>query len=654
MDDDFDEPVSPVSPPPELEEPETGSPRFVVCFDYGTTYSGVAWALTNGSDATTLEDIQVVKNWAPDYIEPKVPSLYTYSPTQGRKWGHGIGDSPHVVRWSKLELQAPRRIDALRTLRRTIGQAFLLAQIDQGDDSEVPHHITKSPAEVIRAYLVQVARAARRSIEGQRPPHQLKDFPVDIVVTHPAVWDYRARNLTFKAVHSAFQEAFPQSTVGVSHLATEPEACAQYTLAVARSQGLADIQERQCFVVVDAGGGTVDLVSYYVRQLSPFQPQRITNVTGRQCGATRIDEYFLYTYLPQKLGHEYELLAPGGLAAVDKARSGQVVLSRGLQFMLDKFQDIKHSFAGRRHGQSETFEVLDLPEGIGNQNDLSRGILDGQLRISSADLEAMFHSSVKGTIDLIHKQITAVEARRNQVSAIFLSGGFSQSPYLYNRVRQLANGRDIRGVIMGLGLEGKQLEEKHLCPYHIGVVLAEPWAEFAHTMGQRYQDTYDSNMRAKDNIKWIISKGDLIDGTIVKTQKIVKKLTRESNLAGRLKLVFDTNEYIGEYANEPSKSLDYDPDANDNLDRIGYGTRETRDMDYSLPELQEYQRTHGYYTVDMELEVNVSLAGTNCQLMVSRRPEYGEAGHVLNYYHHPFTTSSAVSHDDRSITFSGS
>ena len=40
-------------------------------------------------------------------------------------------------------------------------------------------------------------------------------------------------------------------------LATEPEACAHYTMRVAQDQGMTGFIKGECFVVVDAGGGTV-------------------------------------------------------------------------------------------------------------------------------------------------------------------------------------------------------------------------------------------------------------------------------------------------------------------------------------------------------------------------------------------------------------
>lgn len=164
--------------------------------------SGVAWALTTGQ-APTLADVNVVNNWG-RVIESKVPSLYTYSRTldDGELWGYDIGDNAYVIRWSKLELEAPSRLQALKTLKRTIAEA---RQLDFGQTNvlqgQIPRHLTKSASDVVTDYLIQVAGAVRKDIENKRDARTLLEFPIDLVITHPAVLDLRcnhsrARELT--------------------------------------------------------------------------------------------------------------------------------------------------------------------------------------------------------------------------------------------------------------------------------------------------------------------------------------------------------------------------------------------------------------------------------------------------------------------------
>ena len=114
---------------------------------------------------------------------------------------------------------------------------------------------------------------------------------------------------------------------------------------------------------------------------------RVPNfVSGGKFGASRIDDAFLYEFLPQRLGEqEYASLlsGSGGPESEQHGRGAHVVLSRRLQTLLDRFQTIKHGFAGRpARGQPDSGDMLDLVEGVGNRDDPSRGIRDGQLCIT--------------------------------------------------------------------------------------------------------------------------------------------------------------------------------------------------------------------------------------------------------------------------------
>jgi hypothetical protein len=52
------------------------------------------------------------------------------------------------------------------------------------------------------------------------------------------------------------------------------------------------LQEDECFILVDAGGGTVDIVSYQVKCLQPLELLRIGKPTGEKCGSIFIDQEF--------------------------------------------------------------------------------------------------------------------------------------------------------------------------------------------------------------------------------------------------------------------------------------------------------------------------------------------------------------------------
>ena len=85
------------------------------------------------------------------------------------------------------------------------------------------------------------------------------------------------------------------------HIISEPEAAAIYALDVLDPH---TIQVGDTFVLCDAGGGTVDLISYTVTTLEPqLEITEATAGTGMLCGSTFLNRGF-EKFLEDKLGKE--------------------------------------------------------------------------------------------------------------------------------------------------------------------------------------------------------------------------------------------------------------------------------------------------------------------------------------------------------------
>ncbi|KAG7284675.1 hypothetical protein NEMBOFW57_009284 [Staphylotrichum longicolle] len=543
--------------------PGGNDPRYVICVDYGTTFTGVGWILTEGR-TPSLADIQIIQHWGGN-IEAKVPSVFTYSANSGQKWGYDIGNSAYVIRWTKLRLEVPKRLNALQSMKHMAEEARMLNLEPQGRRAEIPRHLVKTSVDIVTDYLREVINHVRGEIENTRDARELQQFPIDIVITHPAVWDDRAKNLTFRAVMSAFRSVFQDIQVkpGYIRLATESEACAQYTLQAARAEGMVGAQQLrvgECFIVVDAGGGTVDLVSYRIDQMTPeFKITKITPVSGGRFGATRIDNCFLHEFLEARLGPaNYNRLLSMEGASERHGGANHNVLKLGEQLMLERFEIIKREFEGRTpDGRAGKDMVLDLPPSIGRNNtddDQRRGIRGGQLTVTCEDMEMMFQECVDGIKGLIEKQLVLIDQKQLVVRTIFLSGGFSKNKYLFKCIQDLARSRRFEllgggddcwtavakgGVLLGLGLGCKVPRAVVPCPYNFGVVISKTFALYDHRPDQRYRDSLDHVERAHEHVEWVVSKGDLIkyDEPTEKTVKLVRKLTQVGSRAGRVTLI---------------------------------------------------------------------------------------------------------------------
>ena len=104
----------------------------------------------------------------------------------------------------------------------------------------------------------------------------LQTMPIMFVVCVPAIWSDSAKKKT--------EDAAIRAGMGKEHqleLISEPESAAIYTLKTLDSSH-SKIQVDDRVVVCDAGGGTVDLISYIVSSIHPnLKVVECTAGTGR-------------------------------------------------------------------------------------------------------------------------------------------------------------------------------------------------------------------------------------------------------------------------------------------------------------------------------------------------------------------------------------
>ena len=124
------------------------------------------------------------------------------------------------------------------------------------------------------------------------------------------------------------------------------------------------VQVGDTFVLCDAGGGTVDLISYRITQVSPFlRVEEAAIGSGDKCGATYVDKEFL-AWLEKKLGSPAFKQIP------------QAKTRHGSQLM-NSFETAKMHFTGN----SEEIQIS-LPRGCGIEDDEENGIEDGELTMT--------------------------------------------------------------------------------------------------------------------------------------------------------------------------------------------------------------------------------------------------------------------------------
>lgn len=176
-------------------------------------------------------------------------------------------------------------------------------------------------------------------------------------------------------------------------------------------------------MVVDCGGGTVDLTT---RKLLPDNKlSEITERTGDLCGSTYVDREFT-RFLEKKLG----------FAAVDEFRRENYGQYQSLihHFFCPRikfeFTDERNDFRNIDLDIERTCPAL-MNYVTGEMKDAMEEE-DWLIEIKYDDVLAMFEPVVGKILNLIRDQLASSKQR---CSAMFLVGGFSESPYLVDKVK---------------------------------------------------------------------------------------------------------------------------------------------------------------------------------------------------------------------------
>jgi molecular chaperone DnaK (HSP70) len=234
----------------------------VIAIDFGTTYTGVAYAYSPRNQGFTnpeqiRDKITVVKSWrgvGAVYSE-KTPTTLAYEVHNDKPiaWGGQVKQShPIIASQFKLGLQKDAPNHYRPPLSEPGAKTSPFAQFFQSDRGwKHPDLPNKKPSEFVADYLNEV----RQFIVNTALPNDfgdkfLRNITPQYVLTVPAIWRDKAKDLTKKA---AVRAGIPLKDLT---LVSEPEAAALYCATLCRE---VELEDGDHFVICDADGGTVVL-----------------------------------------------------------------------------------------------------------------------------------------------------------------------------------------------------------------------------------------------------------------------------------------------------------------------------------------------------------------------------------------------------------
>ena len=227
----------------------------------------------------------------------------------------------------------------------------------------------------------------------------LDTTPIEYIITVPAIWQDAAK---FRSRSCAKQAGLG----GNLQIISEPEAAVIYALDAMDPHKL---KIGDTFVLCDAGGGTVDLITYTIEELKPLVKVCETVAgEGDPCGSTVLNNMFRVWLQGKFADHE------------DWDNDT-------LQEAMDRFEyHVKRKFAG---GEEDI--LIPVP---GMSNDKSNGIMRGKLTVPASIIRGIFDPVITTITALINSQISKAQGN---VKAVLLVGGFGQNPYLRESTKKI-------------------------------------------------------------------------------------------------------------------------------------------------------------------------------------------------------------------------
>jgi hypothetical protein len=247
----------------------------------------------------------------------------------------------------------------------------------------------KSEIDVAADYLFKLRQAMRHQlIKTLGDVFNREERNIRYFLTVPAIWNDAGKAATRAA---AIQAGFLRDeNDNRLTLITEPEAAAMFC----SKAGLLNLKIRDAVLIVDCGGGTVDLIAYEVEEETPFTVAECTAGSGDSCGSTALNRNFS-NILRAKIR---KMKLPDG-----SKTAGRVYA----KCIMDFENRIKADF--RNNGQKWAVDVgieAEFPDA---------GIEEGYMTFTNEEILQCFEPVVNRILELVRNQIIAIQAQNKML-----------------------------------------------------------------------------------------------------------------------------------------------------------------------------------------------------------------------------------------------
>ena len=282
--------------------------------------------------------------------------------------------------------------------------------------SEIQTQLQKSGRDavtVVTDYLREINKHTKDELVKRYGSTFVADTEIQWVLTVPAIWSDAAKDATLSAARRA--------GIGPTlSLISEPEAAAVYTL---QSMHAHQLTVGANYVVCDAGGGTVDLISYEIKSTNPLRVEESVEGSGACCGGAVLNAQF-EKFIRKKMTD----------TAFDKFCGDK---PKAWVSALNYFEN----YVKRNYDPSNP-KSFNIPF-PGVTDDERAGIDEGFMTITSGEVADMFRPILREIVELVKGQMDKLRLKGKATRGVILVGGFGKCLCLYKFLcAQLTGQRD--------------------------------------------------------------------------------------------------------------------------------------------------------------------------------------------------------------------
>ncbi|KIJ08850.1 hypothetical protein PAXINDRAFT_88270 [Paxillus involutus ATCC 200175] len=399
---------------------EGRSRKLVLAFDVGTTYSGVSYSILDPGEVPKI--LGVSRYPAQEHVggDSKIPSILYYD-RQGAVRAIGAETSqPHIIEqaeeenWVKLEWWKLHL------------RAKYLASSHIKDDDLPPLPQGKTAVQVLGDFMRYLFTCARTYIVESHANGasmwKSVENSIEFVLTHSNGWEGLQQQQIRQAAKLAGLVPRGRKHQARIHLLTEGEASLHFCVNnVLASEFLSSIPiacsdepeeqveepEHQGVIIIDAGGGTVDLSAYSMKPSPSTSFEEIAPAECRLQGSVFVTQR-AHAFIKAKL-------ANSRYGAHDVVQQMKDIFDTTTKLRFRDPGDPQYIRFGAMRDKAPRYDIR-----------------SGQLKLAGEDVARFFEPSVEEIAEAFEKQR---KATATPIKYAFLIGGYATSDFLYRRLQ---------------------------------------------------------------------------------------------------------------------------------------------------------------------------------------------------------------------------